>query len=488
VTPTIRIGIFLVLTAAALSAQPSYVSTLHGQRVPRLLIRGAMVVEGVGTPAAGPRDVLIEGSRIAQVGRMSDVAGIDAVIDGTGKYVLPDFVNMHGHLQHERAGVAMDPLDVTKLWLACGITTVRDVGSGLSKLKVDGPARRLHIFPFFTGPRTPEEARAKVRDLKAAGVDGIKFLGVYRDVFDAAAAEMKNTALGRAHHIGVEETNVWDDIRNAPAKPWRYTVEQWYGIPDASLRDGVQKFPASYNYANEVDRFRYAGRLWRETDPAKLTKVLAAMADAKIAWDPTLNIYGASRDVSRAQNQPWFKEYLHPALAKFFEPSLESHGSYFFNWSTEDEIYWKGNYRFWMAAVCECARLGGLVTTGEDAGYIYQMHGVGPLRELELHQEAVFHPLEVVKHATHHGAIALGREQEIGRVRAGWLADLIVVNGNPLANFQILYPAGNDAGKLEWTIKDGIAYHSSTLLSDVKKIVSEARKNETLKSTAQTRR
>lgn len=445
-----------------------------------------MVVEGVGTPAAGPRDVLIEGNRIVQVGRVRDTAGVDAVIDGTGKYVLPGFINLHGHLHRERAGAPMDPLYVTKLWLACGITTVREFGTG--DVKVDGPSPRMFAYPFFFGPRTPEEARAKVRALKAAGADGIKFLGVYRDVFDAAAAEMKDTPLGRAHHIGVEETNAWDDIRNAPVKPWRYTIEHWYGIPDAALRDGVQKFPASYNYANEVDRFRYAGRLWREADPAKLTKVLAAMAEAKIGWDPTLNIYEASRDVSRAQNQPWFKEFLHPALAKFFEPSLESHGSYFFNWSTEDEIDWKKNYRIWMAAVREYARLGGLVTTGEDAGYIYQMYGVGLLRELELQQEAGFHPLEVVKHATHHGAIALGREQEIGRVRAGWLADLVVVNGNPLANFKILYPAGNDAGKLEWTIKDGIAYHAPTLLSDVKKIVSEARTNANLKSTAQTRR
>ena len=56
-------------------------------------------------------------------------------------------------------------------------------------------------------------------------------------------------------------------------------------------------------------------------------------------------------------------------------------------------------------------------------------------------------------------------------MRAGWLADLIIVNGNPLANFKILYPVGRDGGKLEWTIKDGIPYHAPTLLSDVRRIV-----------------
>ncbi len=478
-----RTILVLTLTAAALRAQPSTVSALHGRRPVKLLIRNAMVVEGIGTPAAGPRDILIEGNRITQVGRVREQPD-SAVIDGTGKYVLPGLVNMHGHMHQERAGQPMDVSYVLKLWLASGITTVRDVGSDFEKSKKlraqsaagEIAAPRIFLYPFFSGVKAVEEARQKIRDLKAGGADGVKFLGVYRDVFDAAAEEIKAAGLGRAHHIGVEETNAWDDIRNgSPGTPNFYTIEHWYGIPDAALADGVQKFPPSYNYANEVDRFRYAGRLWREADPARLAKVLAAMVEARIAWDPTLNIYEASRDVSRAQNQPWFKEYLHPALEKFFEPSLESHGSYFFNWSTEDEVYWKENYRIWMRALRDFGRLGGLITTGEDAGYIYQMYGVGLLRELELHQEAGFDPLQVLKHATHNGARALGKENEFDRVRAGWLADLIIVNGNPLANFKILYPVGRDAGKLEWTIKDGIPYHAPTLLNDVKRIVLQAK-------------
>jgi imidazolonepropionase-like amidohydrolase len=475
---------FLVflLTAGALWAQPSLVSSLHGRRPARLLIRNAMVVEGVGTPAAGPRDILIEGNRIVQVGRFRQQA--DTVIDATGKFVLPGLINMHGHTHDERGGRAMDVNYVLKLWLACGITTVRDVGSDLEKTRNlraksaagEIAAPRIFLYPFFSGVRTPQEARQKIQSLKAAGADGVKFLGVYRDVFEAAAEEIKAAGLGRAHHIGIEETNAWDDIRNgSPGTPKYYTIEHWYGIPDAALADGVQKFPPSYNYANEVDRFRHAGKLWREADPARLTKVLSAMVEARIAWDPTLNIYEASRDVSRAQNQPWFGEYLHPALQKFFEPSLESHGSYFFNWSTEDEIHWKENYRLWMNAVREFARLGGVVTTGEDAGYIYQMYGVGLLRELELQQEAGFHPLQVIAHATHNGARVLGKENEIGRVRAGWLADLLIVDGNPLANFKILFPVGPGGGKLEWTIKDGIPYHAPTLLGEVKEIVKRAR-------------
>jgi hypothetical protein len=59
-------------------------------------------------------------------------------------------------------------------------------------------------------------------------------------------------------------------------------------------------------------------------------------------------------------------------------------------------------------------------------------------------------------------------------VRAGYLADLIVVNGNPLDNIKVLYPSTEGAG-IEWTIKDGIAYHAPTLAADVREMVRKAR-------------
>src|SRR5579884_2945772 len=67
---------------------------------------------------------------------------------------------------------------------------------------------------------------------------------------------------------------------------------------------------------------------------------------------------------------------------------------------------------------------------------------------------------------------------------AGWMADLIVVNGNPLENLKVLYPTGVDevrngravhTGGVEWTIKDGIPYHAPELLAHVKEIVAQAR-------------
>jgi hypothetical protein len=468
-----------------------------GVRPSRFAIRNATIIDGNGTPASGPADILIEGNRIARVVMLDPVAvragraqrpAADAEIDATGKYVLPGLINAHAHLQDERAHVPQ-PYDYTlKLWLASGITSVREVGADSTQKVIairDRGARgelaspRLFIYGRFAPGPTPETARARVRELKAMGADGIKIFGIDRDLMGAMLDEAHKVGLRVAHHAGVEETNALDDARFGTT-----SIEHWYGIPDAAITDGRQHFPSAYNYQNETDRFRWAGRLWREADSTRLGKVLDTLIASKVAWVPTLDIYEASRDLQRAQTQPWFADYLHPTLEAYFKPDPANHGSYFFGWSSTDETYWKENYRIWMATLRDFERRGGLIGAGDDAGFIYQMYGFGLIRELELHQEAGFQPIKVIQHATGNNARIIGREADLGRVRAGYLADLIVVNGNPLENLKVLYPTGVDelkdgrvarGGGVEWTIKDGIPYHGPTLLAEVKAMVAKAR-------------
>ena len=435
------------LLAVAISAT-AQVAPISGTRPTRLIVRNATIADGNGTPARGPFDIVVEGNTITQVVALDPVAmrggassrrpqggAGTAEIDATGKYVLPGLINAHAHLQDERAGVAQPIEYELKIWLACGITAVRDVGSDTRKALAwrDASAKgtlaapRIFVYPQFGRPTNLDSARARVRALKAMGVDGIKLLGIDRDVMQAMEDEAHKEGLRIAHHVGVEETNAWDDIHFGTT-----SIEHWYGIPDAAIVNGVQDFPSYYNYNNETDRFRWAGHLWREADPARLQMVLDSMVARHVAWVPTFDIYEASRDLQRAKGQPWFGEYLHPTLEDYFRPDPANHGSYFFGWTSTDETFWKENYRIWMNAVRDFEKKGGLVGAGDDAGFIYQMYGFGLIRELELHQEAGFSPIKVIQHATGNNARILGKESELGRVRAGYRADLIVVNGNPL--------------------------------------------------------
>jgi hypothetical protein len=490
----VSLGCFLT---AVVLAQTSP-ATVSGKRVKRIVVRGAMVVDGSGKPASGPYDIVIENDLIAQIAGFDPIAAREGrarrpekgelEIEAAGKYVMPGLINLHGHAHDERGGVRMPVEYCMKMWLACGITTVREAWASRKTLEwkqqtaantLAGP--RIFAYGGFPGPNqdTAEQVRQRVRDLKAAGFDGIKLYTIDRDLMAAMMDEANKLGMRVMHHVGVEETNAWDDIKFGTT-----SIEHWYGIPDAAIESGRQNFPSDYNYNDEVHRFRYAGRLWREANWDRLMGVLDGMVKANVAWNPTLVIYDASRDLQRAQTNPAFGDYLHPVLEEYFRPNPSNHGSYFIGWTSTDEAFWKENYRIWMKALYEFEKRGGLIGAGEDAGFIYQMYGFGLIRELELHQEAGFHPLKVIQHATSNGARIMGQEDKLGRVRVGYKADLIVVNGNPLENFKVLYPTGIEeirdgkvfkTGGIEWTIKDGIPFHAPTMAAEVRDLVRKAR-------------
>jgi imidazolonepropionase-like amidohydrolase len=476
-----RAAAFVVVLLPVLVAQ----EPAPKPRPATLEIRNAMVIRGDGAPATGPTSVFVRDGRIVA----ERIAEPDLVLDGTGCTVLPGFVCTHAHLQEERGGIPIPPEYQFNLWLASGITTIRDVGSNWSRSlrmrarseRGEIAAPRIYLYKTFGQVAGEDEARERVRAFKASGADGIKLwsaLGHPPEIAAAILAEAREQGLRTTAHIGVGGSDARDYAESGVT-----SIEHWYGIPDAAL-NGVQAFPPEFSYSNEIHRFRYAGRLWREVDPGKLEEVLALLVQHGVAWSPTLAIYEASRDVQRARTKPYFAEYLHPGLERFFEPSLEAHGSYFIGWTSTDEAHWAENYRIWFRALRRFAELGGTITCGEDAGFIYCMYGFCYVRELELHEEAGFKPLEVLRHATYDGARVLGIEREVGRVLPGLAADLIVVRGNPLANLKVFYPTGCDVevdgrnergGGVVYTIKDGRVHEAQTLLAEVRAIVRQAR-------------
>jgi imidazolonepropionase len=135
-----------------------------------------------------------------------------------------------------------------------------------------------------------------------------------------------------------------------------------------------------------------------------------------------------------------------------------------------------------MQFINEYKNRGGRVCTGSDSGFIYQIFGFGFVRELELLQEAGFHPLEVLRAATVQGADLLGIGDETGSVEVGKRADLLVHDHNPLTDFKLLYGTGalrlNDATNttewhraLRYTIKGGMIFDVAELLADVRALV-----------------
>ena len=407
---------------------------------------------------------------------------------------------MHAHFGGDDQGVPAEY--PAKLWLAHGITTIREPGSfnGLEWVKDHQERSEKNtiaaprIVPYLGFGMeseepllSPDDARKWVRNIAGRGAKGIKFFGGPPEVMRAALDEAGKQGLGSAMHHAQLDVVRWNVLDSARAG--LTTMEHWYGLPEALFEGQViQDYPPDYNYSNEQHRFGQAGRLWQQA-AAPGSEKWNAVRDELISLDftlnPTLTIYEASRDLMREMNADWQQDYAHPALWAFFQPSRAAHGSYWFDWTTADEIAWKENFRLWMQFLDDYKNHGGRVTLGSDAGYIWKLYGFGYIREMELLQEAGFHPLEVLRSATLNGAEVLGMDDEIGSIRPGKLADLVVVRENPLANFKVLYGTGsfrlNDdnqparMGGVRYTIKDGIVYDAKELLSDVRALVKAAR-------------
>lgn len=479
---------------------------------PELILRGVNLISGEGAPMRGPVDIVVEQNKIVNI---VSVGYPGVPIKGTrpkagpntkemkleGHYVLPGFIDMHGHIGGSADNIPAEY--VFKLWLAHGITTVREPGSfnGLDWVldhverseenKIVAP-RIIPYLGFGMGADSPiftaKQAKRWVKDAAKKGAKGIKFFGATPKVMKAALEEAENQNLGTMMHhaqLNVMSMNVIDSARLGLT-----TMEHWYGLPEALFEDRtIQNYPSSYNYNDEQHRFEEAGRLWRQAAP-KGSEKWNAVRDELIQLDftinPTLTIYQASRDLMRERNAVWHDDYTLPTLWQFFTPSRYAHGSYWFDWTTQNEIDWKQNYNIWMSFLNDYKNNGGRVTTGSDSGYIYKIYGFGYISELELLQEAGFNPYEVIQAATLNGAEALGMDDQIGSISIGKMADFVILDQNPIENFKVLYGTGhyrlnekNEAvrvGGVKYTIKDGIVYDAKALLKDVRDIVKQAKK------------
>ena len=481
----------------------------------KLIIRGVTLIDGTGAPPVGPVDIVVEKNRITQIrivgypglpindNRRPKADSTTQILDLEGHYLLPGFVDSHGHIGGEGQGTPAEY--VYKLWMAHGVTTIKDpsAGNGVDwvldqkkkSLANEITAPRILAYTSFGQKSevpitTAAQAKAWVNQNKAKGADGIKFFGANPEVMEAAISENKKIGLRSIMHHQQLDVARWNVLNSARAG--LTAMEHWYGLPEALFENRtIQDFRLDYNYQNEQHRFSEAGKLWKQAAPPfseHWNKVMNELIELDFTLDPTFNIYEANRDLMRARTQEWHTVYTLPSLWRFYAPSRQSHGSYWFDWTTEEEVLWKENYRLWMTFVNEYKNRGGRVTAGSDSGFIYQLYGFAYIRELELLREAGFHPLEVIRAATLSGAEAMGMEKEIGTVEVGKLADFVIVEENPLQNLKVLYGTGtiriNDqnepvrVGGVKYTVKDGIVYDAKKLLEDVRKIVDEQKAKE----------
>ncbi len=166
------------------------------------------------------------------------------MLDLEGHYLLPGFIDLHAHFGGDDQGVPAEY--PAKLWLAHGITTIREPGSfnGLdwvldhqrrSEKNLIAAPRIVPYVGFGQGHEgpflEPEEARAWVRDVARQGARGIKFFGAPPEIMRAALDEARKQGLGSAMHHAQLDVAHWNVLDSARAG--LTTMEHWYGLPEA---------------------------------------------------------------------------------------------------------------------------------------------------------------------------------------------------------------------------------------------------------------
>lgn len=497
-----------VCAATPAAAQTGPFGDLADGPYDRLVIRGATVIPGHGGPPVGPYDIVIERNRITDMiafdpvtaerrGESDRPAG-DRVIDATGMTVMPGLIDLHMHLR----SAPMELEYVYYLKLAHGVTTLvpaadRGLDSGMAQAALSARNEILapRLFPIWGWGRNTDYTRAQLEDpalapeiaremvAKGAHVVSVGDLGWSETLFGAACRAVWEAGGITTVHLPPSSNAVVHAVD--AARLGVTMIEHHYGYAEASLDRQVQDFPRDYGYDDENARFRHAGRVWVD---ANVDRLLSDVADSLVAYGvtmlPTRVVYEANRDIIRAQSLPWHEKYTHQALIEWNLPNPAYHGSYHYDWTSDDEYYWSRAFDRWGDLIFEFNKRGGRVAYGTDDNYIWATPGFSNVRELQLLRETGMHTLEVLKAATVNSARTL-RQPDVGLVHPGYLADLIIVDGNPLYNLRFLYSFGalrlNDRGEMErsrgivHTIKDGIVIDNARLMQEVERMVARSK-------------
>lgn len=503
---------FLVAGSGALSAQTGSFAGLADGPYDRLVIRGAMVIPGHGGPPAGPYDIVIEGNTISEMVPFDPVTAErrgddtrptgDRVIEADGMYVMPGMIDLHMHLRQQ----PMEIEYVYYLKLAHGVTSMvpapdRGLEDAMNEAaraeRNDILAPRMYpIWGWAQGtdhPRSyyenPENAQAIAQEMVEAGAHVVSLGSVTwdKELFGAAARAVYDAGGLTTIHLPPSTNNVVDAVD--AACEGATMIEHHYAYAESSLDRQTQDYPRNYSFNDENARFREAGRVWVEAGATSKERLLGEVAqklvDCGVTMLPTRVVYEANRDIVRAQSLPWHAKYTHQSLIEWNLPNPAFHGSYHYDWTSDDEYYWYYAFDLWGDLIYEFNKRGGRVAYGTDDNYIWATPGFSNVRELQLLRETGMHNLEVIQAATLNSAKTL-RQEKLGLVRPGYLADLMIVDGNPAYNFRFMYSFGalrlDEAGDMirtggiVHTIKDGIVIENGLLMDEVARMVAESKR------------
>jgi imidazolonepropionase-like amidohydrolase len=389
----------------------------------RVALVGARLVDGAGTAPVDDAAVLVDDGRIVAAGprsRVSVPAGT-RIVDIHGGTLLPGLFDAHTHVAHAEWG---------PVYLAAGVTTIRDMGGELEFVKAfrDALEARQGVGPRLVaaglvdggGPdafgvvaaRTADEATAVVSRYQEAGFPQMKLYSLLQPPVVAALAR-------EAHRVGMSVTG---------HVPLKMTLRE---AVDAGM-DQIAHLP--------IDG---------AADTPKVRELVAFLKQRGTIVDPTQSwneLLGRSSGTPIASFQPGFPKVPYPVRALFDHAGGDD----------LDPAAARKRLDRSLGVVRALRAAGVPIVAGTDEG----IPGHSLHREIELYVEAGLTPMQAIEAATTASARALGLEKDVGTIAPGMRADLVVVDGDPLARI-------SDIRKVRFVMTRGTLYDAASLWRQV---------------------
>ena len=436
-----RLVLILFLTAFSLKQTPVFAESSNIKA--DLALVGGTLIDGYGGPPRQDSVVLIKGERIVAIGTkgLLEIPSDARVVDTDGYSVMPGLIDCHAHLVLSGHGNYNEyfprwepelerimPLNARQLLVHGGVTSARDLGiplergiavrDAINRGEVVGP-RMFISGPFLQKTLPPpaagrydyrvqsfvrwtvdgkEDAYNKVRKVLDAGVDVVKIIQA-----EQMSDEELNTIVGEARKAGKPVAAHGGDL----------------ALMRRLLQAGV----------NSVEHMGGAAPRFEEES------VRLMAASRNFYYVPTLivgEIYNITLDYPERRHNQLIRESYFEELYSDVHSSIENftHLNYFEgvrrrNWDIGEKFRQLVN--------------GGVkIAVGTDSGTPMNFHTEATWQEMHLMVKFGMEPSQVIQSATRIAAQLLGKDDELGTLQVGKLADVIVVDGNPLSDIRSL--------------------------------------------------
>jgi imidazolonepropionase-like amidohydrolase len=407
-----------------------------------LTLVGATLVDGTGNPAIPDAVVVIEKGRIVAAGprEKTKIPNRSTVVDVHGKTILPGLWDMHAHFEQVEWG---------PIYLAAGVTTVRDCGNE---------------FEFITAVRDAIAAGRGLgpRLLLAGVVDGTGPLAIGVQRVDTP--EQARMWTHRYHDAGFQQMKIYSSVKLEEVKIIAEEAHRLGMTVTGHVPQGLTAFQVVEAGQDQISHIDYVAQIMHAPLPPDADRKprIQAVLDIDLNSDAAqkalsfLKAHGTVIDPTIALMEFFTATTAKPPVS--FEPGIADVAPELVEQLSDVGPPTDRSEMVEKAFEKDLQIVGALHRTGVPivAGTDQTVPGHSLHREIELYVQAGFTPMEAIQAATIVPAHVMGVDKETGTVEAGKRADLIVIDGDPLADIR-------NTRNVELVVTGGKMYNSADL-------------------------